>query len=474
MIQTSRTERHRSAWKAAAALCLLLSATAAPGCAGSRRYEALRRALRAGSIETRASVPPTRNGDRRGSTGAPRPDPWKGVGELSPEALIARVLQRNPSLAAMRAASQAAVERYPQVTALDDPQMTYGLAPATIGSAAVDFGQKVDLSQRFPWPGILPTRGEVALREAAAAGEDTAAVRLRIVGAAREAFFDYYYVFRAIRINDTDERLLLELKNIADTRYAAGLVTKQDALQAEIAHQHLVHQGIVLERMRRVAAARINTLLDLPPEAALPPAPAEVPGPAPIPSIERLRAAALERRPDLRSAALKVKAREADVHLAELAYLPSLSITGTYNSLWQEEDLRPFLGVGINIPIELDRRRAALDEARARLRRAQALLAEQRARVAFQVETAADELTEAAHVVRLYRTSIVPASEDGLAAARSGYEASTNDFLTLIDAERKLTLARLSYYRGLADYHKARARLTQAVGAPLGILEVVQ
>jgi cobalt-zinc-cadmium efflux system outer membrane protein len=235
-----------------------------------------------------------------------------------------------------------------------------------------------------------------------------------------------------------------------------------------------VHQGIVLERMRRVAAARINTLLDLPPETALPPAPAEVPDPVPVASIERLQAAAVKRRPELRSAALKVKAREADVHLAELAYFPSLTVTGTYNSLWQEEDLRPFLGVGIDIPIELDRRRAALDEARADLRRARALLAEQRARVAFQVERAADELTEAAHVVRLYGTSILPASEDGLAAARSGYEASTNDFLTLIDAERKLMLARLSYYRGLAEYHKARARLAQAVGAPVQNLEVMQ
>lgn len=394
--------------------------------------------------------------------------------ELSLDVLEEDVLRRNPTLAAMRAAWQAAVERYPQVTALDDPQFSYGIAPGTLGSTTVDFSQKYDLSQRFPWPGTLSTRGEVARAEADAAGADTTTVQLRLLEATREAFFDYYYVSRAIEINDVNRALLLELKKIADARYVAGLVTKQDALQAEIAHQHLAHQGIVLERIRQVTVARINTLLDRPPQAPLPPAPTSVPEPMPAPPIAELQAAAIDHRPELRALALKVKAREADVRLAELEYFPSLTLMGTYNSLWQEKDLRTLVGVGINIPIELRRRRAALDEARAHVQRAQALLEEQRARVSLEVESAADALTEATHVVRLYATSIVPASEENLAAARSGYEAGTNDFLTLIDAETKLMLAQLSYYQGLANYHKARARLSHAVGAPLEHLEVTR
>jgi outer membrane protein, heavy metal efflux system len=429
------------------------------------------------SLVASQSMAPTDARSLRASPMGSRPPSEEflsGQSELSLEALEGEVLQRNPTLAAMQAAWQAAAERYPQVTALDDPQFGYGVAPESIDSATVDFGQKFDLSQRFPWPGTLSTRGEAALREAEAAGEDTAAVRLRIIEITREAFFDYYYVRRAIAINHVNQGLLLQLKKIADTRYAAGLVSKQDTLQAEIARQQLVHRGIVLDRMRQVTAARINTLLDRPPQAPLPPAPAKIPAPVPMPPIERLQAAAMQRRPELHSLALKAKAREADVHLAELAYFPNFTVIGSYSSLWQESDLRTFLGVGINIPIELDRRRAAVNEARAQLQRARALFEEQRARIAFEVERAVDELAEATHVVRLYAESIVPASQESLAAARSGYETSSNDFLTLIDAERKLMRAQLGYYRGLADYQKARAQLTQAVGAPLENLEVVQ
>lgn len=393
-------------------------------------------------------------------------DPWQGETELELASLVAEVLARNPTLFAMQAAFRAAAERYPQVTALEDPELSYGLAPETIGNRRLDLGQKFDLSQKLPWPGKLATRGESALREAGAAAEDIEATRLLLVAAAREAFYDWWFVHRAIAVNHENQDLLAELQKIAETRYAAGLASKQDALQAEVEHQHLVHQGVVLERMREVARARLNTLLNQPPKTPIPPPPDTVPTPQRISPREQLEAEAVEGRPVLRAQRLRIEARKADVRLAELEYLPNLTIGATYNSLWQEEELRPMGMVGINVPIQLERRHAALDEARARLHEAESLLAERRAEVLFDVSRAVDEVHEQAHVVRLYGTSIVPAAEESLAAARSGYESATNDFLTLIEAEKTFLTAQLSYEQALAEYHKARARLDRAVGRP--------
>lgn len=391
-------------------------------------------------------------------------DPWEGKAELDVGSLVAEVIARNPGLAAMQAAWRAAVERYPQVTALEDPQFSYGLAPETIGNRRFDLGQRFDLSQKFPWPGRLSARGDAALREAEAAGEEVEATRLRLVEAAREAFHDWWYVHRAIEINDENQGLLAELQRIAEVRYTAGLASKQDALQAEVEHQHLVHQGVVLERMREVALARLNALLNRPPKTRVPLPPVAVRAPDRTPPREQLEAEALERRPVLRAQRLRIDARKADVRLAELEYFPDLTIGATYDSLWQEQELRPMGMVGINVPIQLERRRAALDEARANVHEAESQLDEASAEVLFEVSQAVDEVREQAHVVRLYETSIVPAAEESLAAARSGYESATNDFLTLIEAERTLLTARLAYQRGLAEYHKARARLDRAVG----------
>ena len=85
--------------------------------------------------------------------------PFQAQTELKLDELRQEVLRRSPTLEAMESAWRAANSRYPQVTALDDPMFSYSLAPATIGVDRLDFGQKFELSQTFPWPGKLGLRG---------------------------------------------------------------------------------------------------------------------------------------------------------------------------------------------------------------------------------------------------------------------------------------------------------------------------
>ena len=399
--------------------------------------------------------------------------PFSRQAELNLVALRQAVLQRNPSLTAMHRGWQAALERPLQVSALDDPTFSYGLAPATIGSSDLVFGQRFGLSQRFPWAGTLRLRGEVARNEARAAGEDVNTTRLQLIEATDRAFYDYYFVQRALDINRVNQDLLLAFQRTTETRYGAGLVSKQDALQAEVEHQHIVHRGIVLEHGQVVTIARLNTLLHLSPEAALPAPPQTLPSVRALPPIEALQAAAIQDQPALRALALQVEVRRANVRLARLDYFPQVTISGGYNSLWQADDLRPVVGVSLNFPLQLERRNAALREARAQEQQAQARFEEHRAQVAFAVSQATHTVQENAHVVKLYAATLVPAAEENLAAARSDYETGITDFLTLITAEKSLTLATLNYHQALANYHKGRAELERAVGLPLEDLEVL-
>jgi len=400
--------------------------------------------------------------------------PFAGETELALGDLRQQVLDRNPGLAAMHSAWQAAISRYPQVTAVDGPQFGYAAAPATLGSDKVNLGQRFELRQRFPWPGKLRLRGDAALGRAEAAGHDFEATRLRLVEATENAFYEYYFVHRALEINHVNQELLAEFKRIAESRYGAGLVRKQDALQAQVEQQRLVHHGIVLERIRSVTTARINTLLNLPPETALPKPPRTLGGMIRLPPLEALGAHAVEHRPEISALVSRIRAYEAEVALAKREYFPDLSVMGAYNSLWDADEKRSLVGIGFDVPIQLGRRSAALSEARANEKRARAELQQKHAQVLFQVSSAADEVTESAHIVHLYASSIVPASEESLAAARSGYETGTNDFLTLIAAEKSLMLARLSYQEALAGYHEARARLEKAIGGPIATLEIRQ
>src|SRR5687768_10396053 len=95
----------RARWAA-----LLLVSAAISGCAtaSSHRYRTLQE-----SWDRSASAPRAETGD----------DPFAGVAELSRAALVQQVLERNPNVRAARYAWRAALARYPQATALDDPML---------------------------------------------------------------------------------------------------------------------------------------------------------------------------------------------------------------------------------------------------------------------------------------------------------------------------------------------------------------
>ena len=186
---------------------------------------------------------------------------------LTVDSLSEQVLARNPTLTQMVAAADIAAARYPQVTSLEDPVFGAGGAPAAIGQLGDgNRGYRLDLSQRFPWPGKLELRGDSANAETVAAGRDVDDTKLRLVESARTAFYDYYLVGRALEVNAESLKLLKEFRDNAETRYANGLVPQQDILQADVETGRERERQLTLERTRVVAVARINTLMHLPAE----------------------------------------------------------------------------------------------------------------------------------------------------------------------------------------------------------------
>src|SRR5262249_14960431 len=84
--------------------------------------------------------------------------------ELQVDALVQQVIARNPSLAQMVAAWQAVSAKYPQVTSLEDPMLAATLGPGTFApdDPGINFAYRVEISQKYPWPGKLKLRGQTA------------------------------------------------------------------------------------------------------------------------------------------------------------------------------------------------------------------------------------------------------------------------------------------------------------------------
>ena len=430
-------------------VAVLAAALWLPGCLGSgaAHYRALDRELTA--LET---------------DGAPLAErPFPGVLELERETLVAEVLRRNPSIAAARFAWRAALARYPQVTSLDDPMVGYSIAPRTFSSGTVpQEAHRFDVSQAIPFPGKLELRGAAALAEADAAGQDLAAVRLRLAALASIWFDEYWLLARSAAITDEHLALVRELREIATARYQSGLAEQQDPLRAEIEEMELLHRELEFATAQKITRQQIAALLHVRDASVLPPPPATF-TPVETPAEPDFETALAE-RPELRAAGARIDAREAAEGSALREYFPDFRVIGVYDRSWQATDLRPMVGLELNVPLSLGRRRAAVDQARAELEQARRERQRIEDDVRTEVVTARERLAEARHLLELRRDRLLPAARDRVAAVRAGFEAGRSDFDDWIEAERALRDADLAIESARTEASRRAAELAAALG----------
>jgi len=373
--------------------------------------------------------------------------------------LIGEVQARNPSLQAMIAAWRAAAQRYPQMISLDDPMFSYMLGTEGLGPEG---GWMVMGSQKIPWFGKRQLRGRIAQAEADAACHDVADLRLRLSEAAANALYDYYLVRREKEINTANTGLMKEFRSIALARYEANQVSQQDILQADLELADLEARQAELAREESVAIARINTLLHRAADCALPP-PSSLDRPGNLPPVDELRETALHRRPDLAAEAARIQAEEAAVNLACKEFYPDLEIVGKYDAFMPEE-MRPQLGMNVNVPLWREKRAAAWREAVAKLQKERAAYADLADQTRYEVQSAYAELVEGERILHLYDDKILPVAKQYSQSARANYTAGKVDFLRLIDAQRQLYSQWEKYYQALANYHRRLAEMQRVVG----------
>ncbi len=399
------------------------------------------------------------------SESAPTNRPFEGVTALNSEDVVRTVLERNPTLDQMRATAAAVAARYPQVTSLDDPNVAFTTAPGSAGSANADYAAKVEISQKLPYPGKRGLKGNVVQAEAAAAEDDVEEARLQLTESARSTLADYTLAVRAAEVAEENAKLLREFRQNAETRYKTGQGQQQDVLQAEVEIARQEERGISLRRAKKVAIARLNTLMHLPPDTPLPP-PGNADTPATLPDVARLREAALT-RPDLRALTARVAAEEATLAVALKEYKPDVEVMAGYDGFWQGAGGRPLqwqVGLRTNLPVRYARRGGAVEEARANVARRRAELARLADQINLQVQEAFEQVREADDVVNLYKVKVLPAAEANVKEARSGYANNKIPFLNLIEAQRGLTALKDRYYEAVAESARRRAALERAIG----------
>ena len=164
-----------------------------------------------------------------------------------------------------------------------------------------------------------------------------------------------------------------------------------------------------------------------------------------------------------------MRAEQAAVAIAERDYYPDLDVVGRYDAFWQKADrnLAPLVGVNLNVPLDNERRRAAIREAQYRANQQGRELEAKLDEVQNDVAVAYRQFEESRRTLELFDKSILPVAEQNLASAKSNYTANKIDFLRLIEAARQSVMLREKREEALADYHRRLAEMERVSGGPI-------
>lgn len=387
--------------------------------------------------------------------------------------LISEALLSNPGLEAVEQRWQASRQLRPQMSSYDDPMFSY---TRWLRSPETRVGPQENVlmfSQRIPFPGKLGVKGKFADEIAGADEAQYKATARDVVFNVKRAYYDLYRVDQSLRILDDYLVLLRNFTRVAEQKYVTGEGIQASVLKSQVEISMILDRKLSFERQRAGIVARINALRDRPADTPMGRAATIDPGRYTMPESLVVQYA-LAARQELHAADARIRQSEFGVRLAHLAYKPDFNVQASYISVPKKSSQFSDSGkdafsimVGVNIPIRLKRRRAAVSEANARVEANRLTRENIENTVSAEIMDFYFQMKNTATTLDLYDQGLILQAESSLESALSAYQTGKLNFLDLLDAERMLLQVRLGYAREQSNYARSLAALEWAAGGEL-------
>ena len=382
--------------------------------------------------------------------------------------VIREALEKNPEAQSELHTINALRLHVPQVKALPDPMVSAGwagnLAPFSVMRGDNSSYRGLTVSEQFPYPGKLKLRGEIASKEAEAAQSDYEAIRRRVSAEVKAAYYDYFYFDQAIQTTERNKELLEKLSKIAEARYRVGKAMQADVLRSQVEISLLIEKLTVLEQQRATAQARLNVSMVRSPESPLPPA-AEVQPAALRYSLDELYALAAANDTSVLQNKTMVEKGQLGVALARREYRPDIGVSYMYQ---QRSALPDMNGVTFSVSIPVfykSKQRQGVAEATETLLSAEKMRDNRLNEVRFELKQQYLGAKASERLLTLYSKGVVPQSSLALESSMASYQVGNVDFLSLLANFTTLLNYETDYYRQVADYQTALARIEVLTGS---------
>lgn len=393
----------------------------------------------------------------------------------SVQGLLEHARSRSPELAAMRAEADAAEQRVQPAGAWPDPVLrvelmnvnnygrdaSFNLLPSRVGET------RYTLMQMLPAWGKRDLRRDVAHADVQQAAARTAAAWTELAARIKTSYARYYLATANERLTREILDLVASVQQIAQARYAGGLVGQQDAIRAQLEQTTLRSELIMLESEQRQARARLNALLAREPSAPL----AEPQVLRPLPAGAGLDAAVLAQRalaanPLLAAEQARLRGAEKNRELALRNRYPDVTLgisptqMGSRVTTWG-------LMVEVSIPLQQATRRSQEAESLAMVAAARSRSEALALQLTGDLGEQLAALDAARRTEALVTTRSLPQSDLSLRSALAAYENGKLDFTSLLEAQRQIRKARQERLKAQVEARIRLAEIERIVGEDL-------
>lgn len=407
------------------------------------------------------------------------------------DSLVSHALKASPTVHAAAARVDAARARVGPAGTLPDPMLAVGVMnlPVTGGGYTDMTMNTVGVGQTVPFPGKLPLARRAAELELRAAEARLEVARLDVAAEVRGAYYELAHLDRSLEVLQNNQKLLVNLIQVTESRYAVGTGGQQDILKARVEASRLAEEAVAVAERRGAALARLNALLDRPsatpvPDALVPEriARAAVAADAgrirftsaslgaraadsPLPPLEVVQERAIASSPLLRAHEAEIAAQAARLELTEKAHLPDFDLSLRYGQRMDRSDM---VSVMVSVPLPInrkDRQEEAAAEARAELTAMQAGHHEMVNRLRADIAAGYAAMERDRAQLALFVKSIIPQGRAALESATSAFQVGRADFMTLLENQTTLYDYETAYFQALAGFATSLAELERTVGA---------
>ncbi len=321
--------------------------------------------------------------------------------------------------------------------------------------------QMYSVSQMLPFPGKLSLRGKVAENESKITKQELNSKIIEIIAMVKKSYWNYWLIEKTTKIYQENIDLMKRFLNIAMTQYAIGKVPQTDILKANTELALMENMLVLLEQEKISVQAELNVLLNLPPETPLgkpkQPEPKEIKY-----TYKEIKNLALKNRPELKAKEILYARNSNALSLAKREWYPDImsgvKTDNMSNKTFMSQISIPLYYKKQSSIVEMNKREKEMAEWELQTTKIDTLKSLKDLWTKYQSRKKS---------VHIYETSIVPLAKQTIEITETGYRTGKNDFLDLLDSQKRYLECNLDYYKHIAESEIFLSELERIAGVEL-------